>query len=888
MKRNDFKLNWISFNQSVLFMCFCLACPLWGQVIKKKNIEVKDYSLWHHISPASIDENGKWTSFHKYTETGEDTLVIKHVESNKTLLFANGYRESFPVNSNSLLFLNDDGLESINLKSNTQITIRDVVDYKTSANGKYFAAVQEVKDTDHAKSKNLLISEIGGEPLITISNIVDYNFDNSSTHLAFSQKSSTGYQISVLKLKNQSPVTLLEKGPNPYKKIIWGADKSLAFFEELEQQKDNRVHWIYNIDYPNTGRVFNPTQNREFPYPIKVVNNIGTTLHFSPDEEILFFHIQKQVPEETKTDHGSNVQVWNSKDLLIYPSLAGNESFLNNPPIMFAFDKKDGKLKQMGKTVSSQSVWGSNGKYVFTYSLLDDVPGTDDPWEEYPIFVYNTVTGKEQFVISRTEYMPIQISPTGRYLNYFDNTDWWIYDAELNVHHNITRNIPSNFRNDEYDYSGVKPPYGLAGWTSSDEEVLLYDEFGIWAIQPDGTNFKKLTDEIPNGSVARIYKPHATTTLSHNFLGYRANTFDLKKGILVKTNDRQNGNRGLYYLKDNIKIQTLVYGDSYISNAGQAINGNKIFYSTERYMEPPAIHMVDLETKENTLLYQSNPQHEQFNWGKSELIGYTNPINPSTKLNGALFYPSNFNPKLKYPMVVFIYEKMSDRLHKYKNPSLYNGADLNISNFTTRDYFVFCPDIAYKINEPGISALSCVTAGVEEVLKKGFVNRNRLGLFGHSFGGFETSFIVTQTDLFAAAISGSGYHNILSFYLSVAWGWQKPQAARFLHDQQRFAKNYFDIPDLYLQNSPINFVKNLKTPLLTYTGDKDENINWQQSVEMYNALRVLNKEHIMLIYPNEGHDFFNFPPQVDFTYKMWEWFDHYLKGEPKKTWMKKF
>ena len=187
-----------------------------------------------------------------------------------------------------------------------------------------------------------------------------------------------------------------------------------------------------------------------------------------------------------------------------------------------------------------------------------------------------------------------------------------------------------------------------------------------------------------------------------------------------------------------------------------------------------------------------------------------------------------------------------------------------------------------------LMALNSVNKAVDEVLKKNIVDAKRLGLFGHSFGGFETSFIITQTNRFAAAISGAGYHDLLSFYLSMAWLWNKPQAGRFLNDQQRYTKTYFETPDLYLKNSPIQFVTNISTPFLTYTGDQDSNINWNQSVEMYNALRVLDKEHIMLIYPNEGHDFSGEDAQTDFTYKNLDWFDHYLKGFPKKPWMNEF
>jgi dienelactone hydrolase len=873
-------IPWISIHKLVFILSFCLACPLWGQV-NKKDLKEKDFSLWHTLTAPSIAANGAWISYHKYYDSGADTLVLQNTITKTQYLFPEGAREQFLKDNNGFLLLDKKGLTYFDLNKEAPTHFEQVRDYKTAKNGDYFAALR--KDNTDTKKQELLLVKSGGEVQITIPNVYEYTFDESNSYFAFSQKIGNTYQLGYLDLQSATIIPkIIYSSKNPCNKLVWGANGALAFFEEVKEGKHKIVHWLPSV-LNKEKYIFDTSKQKYFDFPITLVDNLSTTLHFSPDASRLFFHITKDMEVTLPQDHGSKVQVWNSKDILIAPVREESLGFFDNPPIMVVWNREEDNLHPLGNKVSSKTAWGSENAFVFTYSFLDDQSGSDDPWEERPIMVYNTRTGESKFVVSRTAYMPVQVSPTGRYLSYFDENNWWIYDAVMDSHKNITRNIPATFRNSEYDYSGVVPPYGLAGWTENDAEVLLYDLYDMWAVVPNGEKFRQLTNGNTNKIEYRVYNPKAVVD---KFNGYLAKSIAMEHGLLLEMENPVTHQMGISLLSSNGNLQQLIYGDFYISNLVTDAVNNAVIYTQERYDVPPGIMAFNTKSKKSELIFQSNPQHFNYKWGKSKLVDYE--IENGDMLQGALFYPANYVANTKYPMVVYIYEKLSNKLHKYENPSLFNGANVNITNLTQRGYFVFCPDIVYELNEPGISALRCVTAGVEKVLETEKVDKKRLGLFGHSFGGYQTSFIVTQTDLFATAISGAGYHDIPSFYLSVAWLWHKPQAGRFLNNQQRFEKTYFETPELYKANSPMEFVENIKIPLLTYTGNLDTNINWQQSIKMYNALRVLGKEHIMLLYPNEGHDLFSNEAQIDFTNKMWDWFDHYLKGAPKKTWMQEF
>ena len=161
------------------------------------------------------------------------------------------------------------------------------------------------------------------------------------------------------------------------------------------------------------------------------------------------------------------------------------------------------------------------------------------------------------------------------------------------------------------------------------------------------------------------------------------------------------------------------------------------------------------------------------------------------------------------------------------------------------------------------------------------------GLIGHSFGGYETDFIITQSNIFAAAIAGSAATDLNSFYLTLNWTTGKPDMWRFEDHQWRMEKSLFEDRERYKTNSPITYVENIKTPLLSWTGQEDLQVDWHQSIELYLALRRLSKKHILLLYPKESHELFKPENQKDLSKKMQQWFAYFLKGESPADWISK-
>ena len=138
----------------------------------------------------------------------------------------------------------------------------------------------------------------------------------------------------------------------------------------------------------------------------------------------------------------------------------------------------------------------------------------------------------------------------------------------------------------------------------------------------------------------------------------------------------------------------------------------------------------------------ANPQQAGILWGTSELIKYRNA--DGVELQAALYKPENFDPSKKYPMMIYIYERLSQNVHNFVRPA--PGTSINIAYYVSNGYMVLTPDIVYTTGHPGQSALKCVLPAIQAVVEKGYVNRNAIGIQGHSWGGYQTAYMLTQTE----------------------------------------------------------------------------------------------------------------------------------------------
>ena len=499
------------------------------------------------------------------------------------------------------------------------------------------------------------------------------------------------------------------------------------------------------------------------------------------------------------------------------------------------------------------------------------------------LFIADLKTG-ERTPLKANVTGAVSVSPAGRYLLYPEGGHYWTVDLATKATTNITRTVRTSFVDTESDSTAPeKPTFGSAGWTKDDAAVVLYDSFDLWKITPDGRQATRVT----SGAAEQVR--HRYTRVDAAGFGAAPAPVDLENGYLTVfgTRSKKSG-----YAKFSAgsngaapTVSRLVWLDKSVSGLAKAEHVDVFIYTAQAADDSPDFFITGADLANGKPTTETNPFVSKYAWTKSELVEYTveRKGQPKLTLQGILHYPANYEPGKKYPMVVYLYEKLSDGLHRFQNPSerdYYNGTSL-----TQNGYFYFQPDIVFTPREPGVSVVECVTAAVKKVVDTGMVDAAKVGVMGHSWGGFDAMYLSTHSKIFAAAVSGAGISNLVSNYGSHHFSSGIAETDHIETGQQRMVVPLYEDLQAYIRNSAVYGISSMTTPMLLMTGDNDGTVFWHQSVEFYNIARRAKKNVVMLVYNGEDHGLRVKKNQVDYHRRIRQWFDHYLKGAPAEKWI---
>jgi dipeptidyl aminopeptidase/acylaminoacyl peptidase len=202
----------------------------------------------------------------------------------------------------------------------------------------------------------------------------------------------------------------------------------------------------------------------------------------------------------------------------------------------------------------------------------------------------------------------------------------------------------------------------------------------------------------------------------------------------------------------------------------------------------------------------------------------------------------------------------------------------------SRGYLVFEPDFYYKRGETAQSVINAVASAIKSLSKLSYIDTSKMGAQGQSFGGYETNVLAIQTGFFKAACEMAGPTDIISEYGSIRPGGHNNQTSADV-GQRNLGVYPWEHPEVFVKNSPVFHIGEAKTPLLMVHDKEDDAILFSQAIELYLGMRRINKTVWMLQYDKEGHDLTDDNNKLDFTIRMQQFFDHYLKGAPAPIWM---
>jgi dipeptidyl aminopeptidase/acylaminoacyl peptidase len=491
------------------------------------------------------------------------------------------------------------------------------------------------------------------------------------------------------------------------------------------------------------------------------------------------------------------------------------------------------------------------------------------------VYAIDMATGERRLAIKRARWYN-GVSPDGQSILFYDNGHFHLQSLKTGQSRNLTERAPIRFVNVENDTNVVDPPTQVVGWAKDGKSVLINDLWDIWRVPVEGGQFVNLT---VNGRADGLRHPQRFALESAD---ERGEGIDLTKPQYFRVYGEWTKKSGIGRLDPGkTGLQMVLWGDASFGRLMRAEKAGTLLYTRETATEPADFYATDAKFGEPKRLTDMRPQVANVHWTAGvRLVDYVS--DKGDKLQAALFLPADYQEGKAYPTVVNFYERMSQQANTFANPTS-NG--FNRSVYTSNGYAVLIPDIAYKVNDPGMSAVWCMVPAVKAAIATSIVDQKRIGITGHSWGGYQTSHLITQTDIFAAAVAGAPLTNMVSMYSLVYKNTGGTNQAIFESSQGRFEGGYWDHWDAYYRNSPVFFAKNVKTPLMILHNDQDGAVDFTQGVEYYNTLRRLGKPVIMLEYTGENHGLRRPANQRDYTVRMKEFFDHHLKGDPAPDWL---
>ncbi len=569
----------------------------------------------------------------------------------------------------------------------------------------------------------------------------------------------------------------------------------------------------------------------------------------------------------------STVEVWHWKDNYVMPWQRINAASDRRRNMLAAWNLETGKLVTLGKDPVYEQVTPirrTNLAWVAEWSAYAMNRSIGRPAAD--LYLADITTGARTKLRDAIIDRYVQAGPSGRYLLFLQDDQYWTVNLATRAVTNITKAASTSFIDKESDQTiKQKPPFGVAGWTKDDGAVVLYDKFDVYTVTADGSQVVKLTGGTPEQIRYRLVR-----------LDPDEEWIDLSKNVYLSIYGDKSKKSGYAMLKPGGALDRLVWLDKSVGALAKAKDADVYAYTVQNYDDSPDVFAGGAELRGAKQVTSTNPFQEKFAWGRSELIDYK--TDAGRPLQAALYYPAGYEPGKKYPMIVYMYELLSQNVHRYVAPS--DRDYYNTSVFTSNGYFVLQPDIVFTPRQPGVSVVQCVTAAVKKVIQMGVVDPKRVGSIGHSWGGFDSAFLATHTSgVFAASVAGAAITDQVSYYGDHHWSSGIAETDHIETGQERMEVPLYEDFQAYVNNSAVFNVQNMTVPLLLEAGDSDGTVAWHQAIELYNIARRAKKNVVMVAYLGEDHGLRQKQNQTDYQRRILAWFGHYLKGEPAETWI---
>ncbi len=906
-----------------LALSVLVTAPLALSAQQKIPLEHDAYAIWNSIQDEDFSREGRWLVYRLVPGDGDATLVAENLEDGRRVTVPRGADPGFTADSRFLVALVEpaeatvdaaraegsrdapgDSLLILSLTDLSETRVADVRSFRLPGDGGAWMAYLMEEDADGEEEEEegqaaaageedeedgpprlddgteLVVRDLATGQERRFDHAATYAFSGNGGALYYTASGQDGAADGVFRVGAVGGAETVAGGEGRYLGLAVADEGAVAFLTDRDDRGAGAP--AFSLYAAREGAATVQVAPGAEALPDDWAPSEHGEVSFSGSGgRVLFRTAPRPLPDpedETPEDERVQVDVWNWKDPLLQPmQLVQLEDELERS-YQAVLDLGSGRVVQLATTEVPDVTVADDGDGAVAMGRSGLPYGPLVSWEASyaDLYVIDVADGSRRRVAEKVRGQG-SLSPDGGYITRWDGDRriWVAIDTGSGDEIDLTGGIDAGFHRVLDDRPDLPGSYGSAGWTAGDAAFLVYDRYDIWAVDPTAAAApRNLTRGAGRASDTRFryvdldtadpVVPSGEVYLSAFHL------YDKSSGLWRGDFDA------------GAAPERLIAGDVRYAGLLRAQDAEVFAYTRSTFEEFPDLWVAGPALGDSRKVTDANPQQSDYLWGTAELVEWTSM--DGVPLQGILYKPEGFDPTREYPMMVYFYERSSDGLHGYTAPAP-GSSSINRSFYVSRGYLLFVPDIPYREGYPGESALDAVVPGVLELVAQGYVDADRIGVQGHSWGGYQIAYMVTRTDLFAAAEAGAPVSNMISAYGGIRWQSGRSRAVQYERGQSRIGGSLWDYPLRYIENSPIFTADKINTPILMLHNDEDGAVPWYQGIELFVALRRLGKPVWMLNYNGEAHGLRQRHNQKDWAIRMQQFFDHYLKGAPAPVWM---
>ncbi len=861
----------------------------------KTTLKPEDYKQWQSLGQSLISNDGHWISYQISLVDGDGFLVIRNSDNPEKAEILDAVGAKFSDDSRWCGYLVGptkvvaDKLRDEHKPIETKFALRSLstgkeITYEgvqsfTFLKGSKTLLLQRFRGIGKVEGGSDLVSiNLGtGEPL-TIGNVVSATANYAGDLVALSIASDSG----------QKGVQLLDPATNSLRTLKWGKENVydlswagkadvvgflVGTADEKKEGDLNTAFVLSDLRKPMfTAKIFDPSKEKGFPKGDRIAEYGSFVL--SDDGTIVAFGAapwkDKKKPDLKPLDKPA-VEVWNTKDIRVVPEQKVESARDRLKTALCVWHPANNAFA----LISDGDIQSAYLVPKFQQAVVLDPKPYQSPVTNgvfyHDVYLVDTMTGLKTKFLEHTQWTPVP-SRTGKFLAYFERRNWWLYDIAQDKKRNLTGDIKAPFDQVDDDHTvPEKAPVGVPQWLANDDGIVLEDKFDCYLVRNGTFSVTALTNGRKDKQIYRLIQPQ-----------FSEDGPSIQKPFYYSVFDEIEKSSGFYKSDATGKGKLLVADNKGFGGLTQAKDVDRMLFVMGSFEESPNLYLTNTEMTASKPESKTNPQQSKYKWGHTELVKYKSRW--GADLQGMLIYPADYVKGRSYPMVTYIYEKMSQNLHAYMAPI--DWSSYNPQVLSQNGYFVYMPDITYKPRNPGLSAVDCLEPAVEAVLNLHVgVDSTKVGLMGHSWGAYQTAFVTTVSKMFAVGVAGAPLTELTSMYNTYYWNAGITDQQIFETSQGRMGVPFWEDPKVYFDNSPVWQSQKRVAPILFAFGDQDGAVDWHQGQYLYNTLRRMGKNAVMLVYAGENHGLARRPNQLDYAHKVRHYLDVYLKGAKPEPWV---